>query len=99
MSIGNALTFIKRAVTEPALRGRLNSASCTSELEGILAAEGLSFTPFEFEDAVNSSLVKCTEWEEADHLNEFRTWWEMLQQIVSPETCSASKGCSGGCCG
>ncbi len=99
MSIGNALNFIKRAATEPALRDRLNSATCTSELEEVLSSEGLIFTPFEFEDAFNSSLVKCTEWEAADHLNEFRMWWEMLQQIVSPGACNATASCSGGCCG
>ena len=106
MTLGHALTFIKRGMAEPDLRDRLNAASSISEVHEVLQKEGLNFTPFEFEDAVNSSLVKCAEWEEADQLKEFQTWWEMLQQIVSPDTCGSAEGCSsssncssGGCCG
>ena len=99
MTIGHALTFIKRGMSEQSLRDRLNSTTCLSELHTVLRDEGMTFTPFEFEDALNSSLIKCTEWESADALKEFGQWWEMLQQIVSPETCSPGKSCSGGCCG
>ena len=105
MSRGNALTFIKRGLVEQGLRDQLNTATGITEIFNLLEAEGLSFTPDEFEDAVNSSLIKCTQWEEADRLKEFRTWWEMLQQIAAPdpcktpETCASTKNCSGGCCG
>lgn len=111
MSIGNALTFIKRGMKEKALRDRLNKAATPKELQRILEGEDVTFTPSEFEDAVNSSLVKCTEWEEADELKDFQMWWEMLQQIISPETCASSgscasadscassNSCGSGCCG
>ena len=99
MSLAHALTFIKRAMAETSLRDRLNRASCSTEMTEVLTSEGLSFTPFEFEDALNSQLVKCSEWEAAEQLNEFKMWWEMLQQIVSPSTCASTKSCSGGCCG
>ena len=110
MTIGNALTFIKRGMAEQSLRDRLNTAATLSELQKVLAEEELTFTSFEFEDAVNSSLVKCAEWDEADQLKEFQQWWEMLQSFVSPDgavssscasagTCTSSNSCSGGCCG
>ena len=99
MTIGNALTFIKRGMIEKALRDRLNAASTLQDLLQILDAEDLTFTPSEFEDAVNSSLVKCSECDEADELKDFQMWWEMLQQIISPETCASSGSCaSAGSC-
>ena len=97
MTIGNALTFINRAMQEPLLRDRLNDATDLTALHAVLRNEGLTFTPFEFEDAVNSQLVKCTDWDSADQLKEFRQWWELLQQIISPAPCGPDGACSGSC--
>lgn len=99
MSIGTALKFMKRGMAEAALRDRLNGAVDLPELMQILEEEGLTFSPVEFEDAVNSTLLKCQTWDEANALREFKFWWELLQRTPAPYSCGPSSGCSSNTCG
>jgi hypothetical protein len=102
MTIGNALNFIKRAMADSSFRDRLNGTSTPAELKSVLLEEGLCFSADEFEDAINSRLVKCGDWESASQLKEFQGWWELLQQIAAQQAgeggCESNK-CGGGCCG
>ena len=95
MTIGNAISFIKRGLMDDALRDKLNGANSGAELQRILDAEHLAFLPHEFEDALNSLLVKCQYEASAAQLKEFQMWWQLLQEYVGAQTCS--KQCSG-CC-
>jgi hypothetical protein len=95
MHIGNALEFIKRGFIDGTLRNRLNAADTCDALQEILADEGLSFTQHEFENAFNSLLVKCQRIEAAGQLQEFKMWWEMLQQFNGVAMCQHN--CSS-CC-
>lgn len=100
MTIGNALNFIKQAMADNDLRDRLNGASTLTELHGVLLNEGFSFSADEFEDAVNSQLVKCEDWESASQLKEFQMWWELLQQIAAQQGKDGCESkCGGGCFG
>ena len=95
MTIGNALTFIKRSLNDSALRERLNETSSKEDLNLILAQEFLSFSSREFEDAYNHRLTECQEADDAEQLMELKLWWELLGRIhESPER---RAGCSG-CC-
>ncbi len=87
MTIGNALTFIKRGQQERNLRSRLNAANTLDELNEILTEEALSFTAHEFDEAYHHRLTQYQEQEEADQLKEFKFWWDLLSQMLNPASC------------
>lgn len=95
MSIGNALGFIKRGLHDHDLRDRLNRAESAKALREVMTEEGMIFSVHEFENAVNSLLVKCRHIEHASQLKEFQMWWEMLQSITGVQMCQ--KNCGGTC--
>jgi hypothetical protein len=96
MTIGNALTFIKRSLNDSVLRERLNGASSKKELGRVLAEEFISFSAHDFDEAYNHKLTECQENDEAEQLKELKLWWDLLGQILDPRTCNA--GCIDGCC-
>ena len=92
MTIGNALNFIERGLTDSALRDRLNTAPDMSQCEGVLAEESLTFTDHEFDEAFHHRLTQCQEAEEADQIREFKLWWDLLGQVLRDGKCSPSCG-------
>lgn len=78
MTIANAVNFIKRGVKDPSLRKTLNMAKSSKEMFEILDAEEMSFSAHDFDEAYHSCLFKCQEEEQANHLKEFKMWWEFL---------------------
>ena len=92
MTIGNALTFIKRGQEEDTLRARLNAASSPHELETILSEENLVFSAHDFDEAYHHRLTECQEEEQADQLKEFKMWWELLPQFLNP--CASGSMCN-----
>lgn len=102
MTIGNALTFIKRGQTDSELRQRLNSASDLHARDAVLSDEHLVFSPFEFDEAYHHQLTLCQTVEAADQLAEFKMWWDILSQMLNPDagntTICSGTACSG-CCG
>lgn len=93
MTIGNALTFIKRGMRETELRARLNCASNPDEIKDILRSENIPFNADEFDEAFHHHLTLCQSAEDADQLKEFRVWWALLSQSLEPAACQGS--CSG----
>lgn len=96
MTIGNALTFIKRGMIDEELREKLNTASNMETCDGILAEEGLGFSRHDFEEAYHNQLTLCQTAEQADRLKEFKLWWELLSQLSSAGACNNP---CGQCCG
>lgn len=86
MTIGNALSFIKRGIDDSTLRRRLNSSATPSELTNLLADEKLKFSADDFNDAFLQQLTLCREEEDADQLKEFKLWWDLLLKTISPES-------------
>ena len=95
MTIGNALSFIKRSQADSALRARLNAAESPDELSEILVTEKLSFSAHDFDEAYHHQLTECQEEEEADQLKEFKMWWELLSQYHNPSACGGMCGSCG----
>lgn len=95
MTIGNALSFIERGQTDGALRDRLNDATSCKERDDMLAAEKLTFSAHDFDEAFHHRLTLCQEAEEADQLKEFKMWWDLLTQLLEPAACR--NHCSGSC--
>lgn len=95
MTIGNAMTFIRRGMADPALRARLNGASRPGDIQTILTEEKIPFSAHDFDEAYNHQLTLCQEEEEADQLKEFRMWWDLLYQYIDPAAC---EGTCSGCC-
>lgn len=96
MTIGNALSFIKRGMTDPDLRNRLNGASTPAEIQDILVREKVAFSDHDFDEAFHHQLTLCQSAEEADRLREFKTWWNLLTQLMQPAACQGGcSGCSG----
>ena len=94
MTIGNAMTFIKRGMHDSQLRERLNLAPTMAVRDEILLDEGMLFSQHQFEEAWRNQLTLCREAEAADQLKEFNMWWTLLDHLLGP---SASPGiCNGG---
>lgn len=81
MSRGDAVTFIKTAMTDSEMRKRIDRAKSPDERESILAEYGLKFTEFEFQDGFNNLLTQCQEEEDGNHLKEFRMWWDLTRSV------------------
>lgn len=96
MTIGNALTFIKRGRHDRDLRARINAIRTLAELDNVLTREGLSFTPHEFDEAYHNRLFECQFAEDADQIKEFKMWWDLVSQSLNITPCGPS--CGGGCC-
>ncbi len=88
MTIFNALTFIKRGMSDAALRSTMNKTSDPVELQTVLAREKLLFSFFEFDEAFHFLLFQCQEESQADQLKSFRLWWELLSNLPESVTCS-----------
>jgi hypothetical protein len=78
MTIGNALTFIKRGLEDSDLRGRLNAATSLLEIDQVLAEEDLLFSAPDFDESFHHQLTQCQEMEAAEQLKEFKLWWDLL---------------------
>lgn len=96
MTIGNAMAFINRGMTDSKLRERLNTASSIQVRDDILAEERLLFSQHDFEEAYRNRLTACQQAESADQLKEFKMWWELLTRLYDPGSSgNACNGCSG----
>jgi hypothetical protein len=49
-----------------------------ADLQRILEDEGMGFSQDQFIEAYLNLLKECQTQEEADHVKEFRSWWEFL---------------------
>ncbi len=92
MTIGNALTFIKKGRQDISLRRRLNASKSQKEIEAVLAAENLVFSAHDFDEAYHHSLTLCQEYEEAEELKEFKLWWDLIMQMNMPSACGQHCG-------
>lgn len=79
MPLANVRRFAKRVIEEPEFRKRMTIAEDQAAREAILAAEGLDFTDAEFEDEFGAMHAGCQTQLDADHLQEFRLWWELVR--------------------
>ncbi len=93
MTIGNALTFIKRGLEDGGLRGRLNAAASLPEIDQVLAEEDLLFSANDFDEAFHNQLIQCQAMEAAEQLKEFKLWWDFLFRTLEPVACETQ--CSG----
>ena len=93
MTIGNALSFIKRSLKDADLRARLNGAGNKEDLNKILAEEYLSFSDHDLENAYNHTLTQCQETDEAEQIKELKLWWDLLGQILEPQKCAGCSSC------
>ncbi|MBN2528711.1 MAG: bacteriocin [Deltaproteobacteria bacterium] len=100
MTIGKAMKFIDQGQVDKELRKALNAVSSVPELFDVLAKRDLSFTAFDFEEAFNNRLVNCQFAEQAEQLQEFKQWWEMLHRFLGVEygapkgDCASSSQCA-----
>jgi hypothetical protein len=79
MSIANALQFIRHFEADASLRQKCNLCKSRGELLDFLNENGLAFTPFEFDEVLNSLVVKCQNYEQADYLDSIRVWFSLFQ--------------------
>jgi hypothetical protein len=94
MTIGNALTFIKRGLEDSDLRGRLNAAASLLDIDQVLAEEDLLFSACDFDEAFHHQLMQCHAMEAAEQLKEFMLWWDLLLQTIEPASCETRRsGC------
>lgn len=87
MSVGQAKKFIQRGLRDSTLREDLNASSNQTALLAVLKREDLVFSAHEFDEAFHNLLVQCQEKEQADQLNEFKTWWNLT--VALSQHCGA----------
>lgn len=75
MSIQNALVFLGEIDSNSELRKRCYSCKTRSELLEMLDKQGRGFTYDECEDAINTLLLKCQTYEQADRVRELQAWF------------------------
>lgn len=73
MAINKAVTFVKRATTEPDFRKECYKIASKQDLMC-----QMGFNEDEFEDAVNLRLVKCQTYDEAEVYQQIRMWFLSL---------------------
>jgi hypothetical protein len=79
MSIANATTFINQFEADTELRKLCNSCRSQKELLEMLDNKQLSFSADEFNDVLNSLLVKCQSYEQAGYIEEIKRWFLMFK--------------------
>ncbi|MGQ1946819.1 Nif11 family protein [Geofilum sp. OHC36d9] len=79
MSIANATTFIRQFENDTELRKLCNSCRSQKELLKILDDKQLGFSEDEFNDVLNSLLVKCQSYEQAGYIEEIKRWFMMFK--------------------
>ena len=106
MALHHAKRFIAAAMEDAELRDKMNAAASIDALLAVAAAYGFPFTLQEMEEAYTNRLTQCQFEEQADHLKEFKLWWDLLLGILGAATggasvaCASSNACSaGGCAG
>ena len=105
MTIGKAMKFLDEGPANRDLRNALNRAESIPQLFQVLSEWDMTFSAFDFEEAFNNRLVNCQFAEQAEQLQQFRQWWEMLHRFLGVEygkpagECESSHQCSvsGGC--
>jgi hypothetical protein len=78
MSILNAITFLSTAEKDVPFRKSCYRCKSRLELLEMLQGQGISFTPGEFEDAVNHLLLRCQTYEQADRVRELEAWFKLF---------------------
>jgi hypothetical protein len=80
MSIQNAISLIEQIKEEPMLRKMLNSLN-PEEIHPFLEANGFSFSPDQFDDAINVCKLKCASEQDAFDIDEIKFWFRFLTTI------------------
>lgn len=73
MSVKKAIKFIRQIGYDDALRAKCYDCSNREELLNML-----EFSEFEFEEAINSQLVKCQTEEEAENIRQLKLWFSII---------------------
>jgi hypothetical protein len=75
MSIQNALVFFRDIESDTELRKSFYTCKTRGELLEMLDSLGRGFTYEECENAVNTLLLKCQSYEQADRVKELQSWF------------------------
>ena len=78
MSTSNALSFIRNFETDTQMRKLCNSCKSRRELLDLLASMGLPFSEFEFDEVINTLLVKCQTYEQAGYVKNIKDWFYLF---------------------
>lgn len=86
MTIASARAFIKNSMTDQELRRKLNHSKSLTELKQVLESEEFIFSDHELDEAYTSQLFSCQFEEDAQTLNQFKLWWDMLNNTMSDQS-------------
>ena len=75
MSIQNALVFFREIESNADFRKSCYSCKSRKELFEMLDKQDRGFTHDECENAINSMLLKCQTYEQADRIRELHAWF------------------------
>lgn len=75
MSIQNALVFFREIESNTDLRKSCYTCKSRGELLEMLDKSGRGFTFDECENAINTLLLKCQSYEQADRVKELQSWF------------------------
>jgi hypothetical protein len=79
MSIQNALNAITKADTDNDWRKSCYTCKSKEELLEKCRDEGSAFSDLELENAFNQLILKCQNEEQANRVNEIKSWFSLFQ--------------------
>jgi hypothetical protein len=85
MSFVAAYRFIVRVTDDAELKSRLNASRDLKELNDVLKNSVGLFGIELFDDAIRSLRVHCRDANQAQNLQEIRSWWHRLLVKISQE--------------
>jgi hypothetical protein len=78
MSVKNAMEFIELVKSSDSFRTECYKYPNIEDLMETLNKNDQGFTPDDFENAINMSLIKCQTYDQADIIKEVENWFKLF---------------------
>ena len=78
MSLNNALEFVELVKSSDSFRQKCYEYPNIEDFMEMLAQNDKSFTPDDFENAINMNLLKCQTFDQAEVYQEIGNWFKLF---------------------
>ena len=78
MSLNNALEFIELVRSSDSFRQKCYEFPNIEDLMAMLTENNTGFTPDDFDNAINMSLIKCQTFDQAEVYKEINDWFKLF---------------------
>lgn len=78
MSIASAINFLKRVQVDEEFRKECYMCKSKDELRQTLEKEGYKFTMLEFDNGVNTLILRCADASQAFEIHHLQSWYNLV---------------------